>query len=136
MGDIQDLFTHALMEEGMRGTSSVLAIDRSLHMWSHMWRAWGPKYGQSKLHVEAKKTCTSSSSDAGGSACRAPIEQGMCGTSSALVIERALHVLAPWRARRPNHGPVKMARLKRENAVSDAQINDVGTREDNQTSDT
>ena len=32
MGDIQDLFTHALMEEEMSWTSSVLAIDRSLHM--------------------------------------------------------------------------------------------------------
>ncbi len=64
------------------------------------------------------------------------MEQGVRGTSSALVIERALHLLAPWRARRPNYGPVKMACLKRENAVSDAQINDVGTQEDNQTSET
>ena len=68
---------------------------------------------------------------AGGSVCRAPIEQGVCGTSSSLVIERALHVLAAWRARRPNHGPDKMARLKRENAVSDAQMGDIGTQEDN-----
>ncbi len=67
---------------------------------------------------------------------RVPIEHAMCGTSSALVIERALHVLAAWRAWKPNYGPVKMARLKRENAVSDAQISDIGTREDNQTSDT
>ena len=66
---------------------------------------------------------------------RAPIEHGMCGTFSAHVIERALEVLAPWRARKPNYGPVKMARLKRENAVSDAQIGYIGT-EDNQTSDT
>ncbi len=50
----------------------------------------------------------------------------MRGTSSALGIERALHMLAPWLARRPIYGPVKMARLKRENAVSDAQIGDIG----------
>ena len=31
---------------------------------------------------------------------------------------------------------VEVTRLKRENAVSDAQIGDIGAREDNQTSDT
>ena len=45
-------------------------------------------------------------------------------------------MLAAWWARKPNYGHVKMARLKRENAVSDVQIGDIGTREDNQTSDT
>ena len=64
------------------------------------------------------------------------MEEGMRGTSSALVIEWPLHMLALWRAGRPNYGPVKTARLKRENAVSDAQIGDIGAREDNQTSDT
>ena len=53
-GDIQHLFTHAPMEEGMRGTPSALVIERPLHMWAHR-RAWGPKYGLSKLPVEAKK---------------------------------------------------------------------------------
>jgi hypothetical protein len=88
------------------------------------------------LHRENLKACTSPFCGVGGSVCGAPIEQGVCGTSSALVIERTLHVLAAWRARKPNYYHVKMARLKRENAVSDAQIGDIGTQEDNQTSDT
>ncbi len=45
-------------------------------------------------------------------------------------------MLAPQQALRPNNGPVKMASLKRENAISDAQIGDIGTLEDNQTSNT
>ena len=64
------------------------------------------------------------------------MEEGMRGIPSVLVIERPLHMLAPWRAGRPSYGPVKTACLKRENAVSDAQICDIGAREDNQTSDT
>ena len=31
----------------------------------------------------------------------------------------------------PKYGPVKVARLKRENAVSDTHIGDIGTRQDN-----
>ena len=45
-------------------------------------------------------------------------------------------MLAPLWAWRPNYCPVKMACLKQENAVSDAQIGDIGTLEDNQTSNT
>ena len=64
------------------------------------------------------------------------MEEGMRWIPSVFVIEWPLHMLAPWRAGRPSYGPVKTARLKRENAVSDAQIGDIGSREDNQTSAT
>ena len=82
------------------------------------------------LVLPREKTCTSPFWGASGSACQAQMEEGMRGTSSVLVIERAL----PWRACRPKYGHVKVARLKRENAVSDTQISDIGTREDNQNS--
>ena len=39
-----------------------------------------------------EKTCTSPFWGAGGSACRAPIKEGMCWTSSAFVIEQTLHL--------------------------------------------
>jgi hypothetical protein len=65
-----------------------------------------------KVACLSKKTCTSPFWGAGGSACRAPTEQGMCGTSSALVIEQPLHLWVPWRAWGSKYGPVKTACLK------------------------
>ncbi len=58
----------------------------------------------------------------------------MRGTSSALVIERVLHLWVLWLAWGSKYGPVKTACLKRENAVSDMQIGHIGTQEDNQIS--
>ncbi len=122
----------ALMEQETRWTSSVLVIEQSLYTWAPWW-AWRPKleYGQSKL-PGSEKTCTSPFSGAGSSACRMPMEDETRGTSSVLIIiELALHMWAPWRTWRPRYCPVKVACLKRENAVLDTQIVDIGTQQDN-----
>ncbi len=45
-----------------------------------------------KVACLSEKTCTSPFWRAGGSACRAPMEKGMRGTSSVLIIEQPLHL--------------------------------------------